>query len=486
MVAVIELDLWLHGALAARAVPMRAGRRIVIDYTDEGRAGYRGGAPILSCSLPSMNGPCPPAASRAFLEGLLPEGAALTAAASRLRGVGLDLSGAPETAWDAAALLAEYGRECAGAVVVVPAGDGPPHHGRPSEPLTDRDLTDLINGLPAAPLGSDPAREIRLSLAGAQPKLLLTRVEGRWCRPLDGYPSTHIFKPETVWPHAARNENLVLRLARDFGLSDNPAWVEQVGGRDVLIVQRYDRMTDPDGVIRRVHQEDMCQAAGLRPMDKYLIGNPGQRMAKVLREFADDPIRELTALYRQVAFRALIGDEDGHGKNYSLLLDGGDVRVAPLYDSLCTLEYAELSGKMATRIGSQSSLATVDRSALLDEAAAMGLRRSDAAHVLDSLTSAVRAGIGDLPTVFTEGWPSEHLLETVLSRSARLDAGQPLGGTDRPVHRQRTLDAVTAARARPAGAARMRAASRVEPASGSGYGTTARGCAPHNDPGIGL
>ncbi len=103
-----------------------------IEYTDSGRDGYRDGAPILSWSLPSVAASQPPAVSRVYLEGLLPEGRAL-AAAARLRGVGLDLTGAPATPGDVVALLAEYGRECAGAVTVMPADEGPPgpgHHGK--------------------------------------------------------------------------------------------------------------------------------------------------------------------------------------------------------------------------------------------------------------------------------------------------------------------------------------------------------------------
>lgn len=93
----MNIDLWLGGVLTAQAILKPGGRKVVIEYTDEGRHGYGGGAPILSCSLPSTAGPNAPTASRAFLEGLLPEGRALQTAAARLRGVELDLAGAPAT-----------------------------------------------------------------------------------------------------------------------------------------------------------------------------------------------------------------------------------------------------------------------------------------------------------------------------------------------------------------------------------------------------
>ena len=417
----MNLDIRLHGILTARAT--LKSRNVVIEYTDEGRRGYGGGAPILSCSLPALPGPNAPASSRSFLEGLLPEGRALESASARLRGVELDLAGAPATPADVVALLAEYGRDCAGAVVVVPADGEPPPIGHPSEPLSERELADLIQNLPARPLGADPPRGIRMSLGGAQDKLLLTRVEGLWCRPIDGYPSTHILKPTTVWPYSADNEALVLALSRACGLSQNDAWVEHVGNTSVLVAERYDRKIADDGTIHRLHQEDMCQAVGLRPKDKYLIGRPSHRMARVLREFADSPQREIMSVYKQVAFRAIVGDEDGHGKNYSLVLHNGTVTAAPLYDSLCTLEYPELFGKMAAKIGVQQSLAKVDRRALLDEAKSMALPERDAVHALDELAAHIRSGIDNLPGQITGSWPSERVIDTVLQRVQRLQSG---------------------------------------------------------------
>ena len=444
----MRLDLWLHGTLTAYVTPKTRGRKVVVEYTNDGSRGYVGGAPILSCSLPSGVGPCAPASSLAFLEGLLPEGRALATAAARLRGVELDGTGAPAAPSDVLALLSEYGRECAGAVVVVPAGEGPPAAGRPSAPLSDDQLANLIASLPVRPLGADPQRGIRMSLGGAQDKLLLSRVDGRWCEPVDGYPSTHILKPTTVWPHSAENEAMVLALSRECGLSNFPAWVEKVDGTSTLVVERYDRSVDADGAIRRLHQEDMCQAVGLRPKDKYLIGRPSQRMGRTLREFADAPLRELTTLYRQVAFRAVVGDEDGHGKNYSILLQDGVVTVAPLYDSLCTLDYGELSGAMGAGIGNQQTLAKVDRQALLDEAKALGIPAVEAGRILEDLTARLRAGIAKLPASLTDGWPSERVIATIETRARRLEEGEPLGGPTVTTRPRRTLDTATARRRR--------------------------------------
>lgn len=436
----MDLDLWLGGHLVARTISRDRGTKVRIVYEDHVVAEVGSEVPLLSCSLPTP-GPSAPASARAFLEGLLPEGRALETAAAQVRGVRLR-NGAPDMAADAVLLLATYGRECAGAIVAMPAGSEEPSQGRFEEVDTD-DLARLVRVLPEHPLGVDLNRDIRMSLAGAQPKLLLARIGDRWYEPVDGAPSTHILKPTGAWPYSAQNEALVMTLARNIGLTDRPVWVENVDGIGVLVAERYDRTTQADGRVDRLHQEDMCQAVGLRPIDKYDISRPSKRMAKLLRQFTDTPGTELERLFRQVAFRAIVGDEDGHGKNYSLLLNNGKVTLAPLYDCLCTLIYPELSGRMATPIGPQVTLAKVDRAALMDEAKAMGLPVTAAQECLDELCSSLRTAIDALDSLLTEGWPSEQVIGVIQARLERLESGRPLGGRAGSPRSRRTLDQAT-------------------------------------------
>jgi len=439
----MELDLWLGNRLVARTVTAARGGRVRIRFEDAVAAEYPPETALLSCSLP-IPGPGEPAKSRAFLEGLLPEGAALATAAAQVRGVRL-VNGSPESATDAVALLAEFGRECAGAVVALPAGSEPPRDGH-FEPLDEDALAMLLRQLPQHPLGTDLGRDIRMSLAGAQQKFLLAHVDGRWCQPVGGAPSTHILKPTTVWPHSAENEAMILALGRGCGLTDRAAWTEPMGGTTVLVAERYDRRV-VDGQIIRRHQEDMCQAVGIRPSAKYEIGPPSDRMARLLREFADEPRAAIATLFSQLAFRAVVGDEDGHGKNYSLLLDDGKVSLAPLYDSLCTLIYPDLTGTMATPIAAQQSLAKVDRQSLVDEGRAMGMTEAEACAALDTLAASLRTALEELGEEYTAGWPSEGVMEIVRGRVIRLESGDPLGSVAAVRRRGAgTLDSATARR----------------------------------------
>lgn len=280
-----DLELWLGGQRVARTEFRDRGRKVRIVYDSETADSYGPEVSLLSCSLPTP-GPSAPASAQAFLEGLLPEGRALEAAAARVRGVRLR-DGYPEMPADAVALIAEYGLECAGAVVVVRVGETPPERGRYRR-IDDAALTNLLTGLPARPLGTDLERGIRMSLAGAQPKLLLARFGGAWHEALDGAASTHILKPAGVWENSAENEALVMTLARAVGLTDSAAWVEQMAGQSVFVAERYDRVVRGRRV-RRLHQEDMCQALGIRPAQKYEIGRPSARMARVIRTFTASP-----------------------------------------------------------------------------------------------------------------------------------------------------------------------------------------------------
>lgn len=421
----MELDLRLGDRMVARAQERDRGRRLSIVYEPDVVAAVGDEIPLLSCSLPTP-GPSTPANARAFLEGLLPEGRALEAMAASVRGVRLE-DGAPATPRDAALLLAEYGRECAGAIVIVPAGvDYVPGQGTYRR-LDETDVGRLVRDLPTHPLGADPDREIRMSLAGAQPKLLLARFGDAWYQPFAGAPSTHILKPTVRWPESAANEALVMRLAQVVGLTPASVWVERIDGISVLVAERYDRRREATEVVR-LHQEDLCQALGIRPIEKYRIGRPSERIARLLRRLADSPSDAVRGLLRQVAFRCIVGDEDGHGKNYSVLLDSGHVNLAPLYDSICTLVYPELTGTMATPIGRQVHLAKVDSTALIEEAAAMGIPQAEADRILRALAENLRKAVTEVDAAFTEGWPSEMVIDTILARLTRLESGESMGG----------------------------------------------------------
>lgn len=431
-----DLDLWLDGELTAATRTRSKGRRTLV-YHDLVVERYGEEVPLLSCSLPTP-GPSQPARTWTFMEGLLPEGQALEAMAARVRNVRLTSAGQPESVDDVVLLLAEYGRECAGAVVAVPAGEPYEPDAGSYHSLDAAELEAIVRDLPEHPLGSDTSRGIRMSLAGAQPKFLLARFDDAWYEPIGGAASTHIIKPTMQWPNSAQNESLVMTIAKHVGLTNAATHVETIGDAVVFVAERYDRIVTGERTVRRRHQEDMCQALGIRPSKKYDIGRPSEKMARLLREQATHPMAEIRRLFEQVAFRVTVGDEDGHGKNYSLCLDRGRVTLSPMYDCLCTIIYPELSGKMGAQIGRQQNLAKVDRQALIDEAIAMGILNDEAEQILDDLATRIEGALPALPVDVTDGWNSSAVTDTIDQRVRRLRAGARLGSGARPARRRTT------------------------------------------------
>jgi serine/threonine-protein kinase HipA len=448
----MNLDVYLHGELIARTASRSRGAKFVIEYAPEMIAANAAEATVLSCSLP-LPGPSTPSAARAFLEGLLPEGGALESIAARIRGVRLAVDGiSPAEPADTIRILAEYGLECAGAVALVPAGTELPAGGE-YRPVSADNIGTLIHALPDRPLGAAADANLRMSLAGNQPKLLLARFGELWFQPVGSAASTHILKPESAWPFSADNEATVMRLARSVGLTDSASEVATFGGVRTLVAERFDRRVDTASQsVTRLHQEDMCQALGLRPREKYFIGPPSKNMARLLRSVMTADATGVRDLFLQEAFRAIAGDEDGHGKNYGLMIEGGVVRVSPLYDSLCTLLYPELSGTMAAPLGTARNLAGVALTDITAEGTACGLPETEARDLAADL--AERIIEADVPPEGIDPHTFDGVIGVIKERARRLLRSERLGapsadaqfGKRRAPHRGHagaTIDAAT-------------------------------------------
>jgi serine/threonine-protein kinase HipA len=336
-----------------------------------------------------------------FFENVLPEGPALARMAALARVRPADTYG----------ILTAFGRDCAGAIMLLPDGE-PWAQGRGGyTPMTPDDLRQMISNLDTAPLGAAPERGFRPSLPGFQRKALVGRADdGTWQLPSGDAPSTWILKPDG--PHLmAANEATCLRLAAACALEAAQAELLDVAGLAVLAVGRYDRQASPGGALPvRVHQEDGCQATATPPGMKYEErGGPRLRdLADLLRNYGDPT--GVTRLLRRTVFNMAVGNADAHAKNFSVLHDADNpaISLAPLYDVLSTiaLELTDSAGQpmradthLGQRVGGQADIRKVTAASLTDEAVSWGIRRRTASSVvaetLDRILSAIPETPGD-------------------------------------------------------------------------------------------
>lgn len=244
-------------------------------------------------------------------------------------------------------LLTAIGRDCVGAVQLLPDGQPPVGFDRiEAEPLTDAGIERLITASlsGARVLGQTEEGDFRISIAGAQEKTALLFHRGRWCRPLGATPTTHIFKlPLGLIGHlqvdmqdSVENEWLCSRLMRAFDLNTAKCEILQFGDRKVLSVERFDRAPQEGDWIARLPQEDFCQALGLPSSKKYESdGGLGMRdLIRVLDTSARAMDDKRAFVKSQILFW-LLAATDGHGKNFSLFHErGGTYRLTPFYDVL--------------------------------------------------------------------------------------------------------------------------------------------------------
>jgi serine/threonine-protein kinase HipA len=405
MAAVDRLGVWLEG-LHVADLEQRHWPEIRCRYTEAALERWPRNSPLLSCSLPLGERPLD---ALAFCKGLLPEGQALQAMAAAA-GVAVNAT---------LDLLGRYGRDVAGALVI--GKDEPAERRFGVEPYDEQSLAAAVEAVEEFPLGARDDSE--LSLAGLQDKLLLVRLEGGgWGRPLGGRPSTHILKVDDPWhPGLVEAEALCLTLAQAVGLTTIEPELVTVAGRACLIVPRFDREELGDGRVRRLHQEDLCQALGIDPEDgrgraKYESGGgPSLRdAARVLDAYAADPPEQLDRLVAATTFTVLIGNADAHGKNLALLHPTPEtVALAPLYDTVPTGLWPSLRTDAAMAIGGQVALADVTLGDIAREARAWSHSPERARSVATATAEAILAAIE------SEAIPSESDVGAFAAERAR-------------------------------------------------------------------
>lgn len=295
----------------------------------------------LSLSLPFTpgNGPHKGEAVRFYFQNLLPDKEQILERIARRYKVG---------ATDPNALLREIGRDCVGALQILPAGEAPPEEpDMQYEVLSEADVARLVRAVVSPTQFGDGGlddEDFRISIAGAQEKTALLYWAGQWCRPLGATPTSHILKlplglignMQIDMRHSVENEWLCSKLVAAFGIPIAHCDMLRFEDQKVLAVERFDRSVWKEKVLVRIPQEDMCQASGVSPILKYESdGGPGiETIMDLLASSKKARTDRFQFFMAQLLFWMLCAT-DGHAKNFSIFLrPQGVFEMTPLYDVL--------------------------------------------------------------------------------------------------------------------------------------------------------
>lgn len=328
-----RLTLWMNG-IAVGAWEIDSAGRHILAY-DEGWLQSERGRPV------SLSMPLRPAAAysgdvvRNFFENLLPDNRLIR---ERLQA---RFHARSTSAQD---LLAEIGRDCVGALAILPEGEFPDGFDRiEGVPLTEVQVEQALERVTVDGRHGDED-DFRISIAGAQEKTAFLWSGGRWMRPTGATPTTHIFKlPLGVPPSgidlttSVENEWLCARILAAYGVPVALGDIARFGERTVLVVPRFDRHPSSDGRwLLRLPQEDFAQVCGVGPDAKYEAdGGPG--IASILERLlgSTQAAADRLDFFRTQVLFWMLAAIDGHAKNFSVFIEPrGHFRLTPRYDVL--------------------------------------------------------------------------------------------------------------------------------------------------------
>lgn len=347
----LKLDVYLEGKSEALGSLSRADDgSVCFSYTTDDLPHP------LSLSLPVREEPFGDDAARGFFDNLLFENATREQVRARY---GLEDN-------DIVSLLYHLGKDCPGAVSVVPEGEAPGKQpgdlGSDYDALSTDDVAEIVRSLRDHRRMPDSTGDPS-PLAGVQGKVALTQLpDGRFSLPKHGTgaPTTHVLKvPRAGEFRLIDHEHKLMQIAAS--ISRQPVAETQIIGDDDdlsmrgLLITRYDRQVE-SCMVHRIHQEDFCQALGLSQFLKYQRNGSPERcfsaraVGDILRQ-TNVPGINRRAFLEATILNLLLGNTDNHAKNHSLLYVEYEPCLAPLYDIVPTITDAQVTHQLSFDIG---------------------------------------------------------------------------------------------------------------------------------------
>ena len=344
-------------------------------------------------------------------------------------------------------LLVELGRDCVGAIQLLLPDDSPDVKTISFKRLSDNNVATILRNASAAHSldYQDEPDDLRLSLAGAQEKTALLWHEGQWCRPTGATPTSHIFKlplglvgnMKANMLNSVENEWLCSKIVAAFGLAVAHCDIAQFEDQKVLIVERFDRKLAVDkSWILRLPQEDLCQAKGLSPLNKYQSdGGLGITDCMKILDGASDSVGDKSIFFKAQIIFYLLMATDGYSKNFSIYHhSSGRYALTPLYDILSVHPIIGSKNnqvpvqkvKMAMSVkGSKNyyRIEQIQRRHFINQATIVGIPADEAEQLITEITEAAEHVVRTIYKQLPKTYPlalADKILKGMLKQSQKL------------------------------------------------------------------
>ncbi|MGH8336642.1 MAG: type II toxin-antitoxin system HipA family toxin, partial [Gammaproteobacteria bacterium] len=226
----------------------------------------------------------------------------------------------------------------------------------------------------------DQALQHGSSLGGARPKALIDDGDKKYIAKFSATNDLY---------NVVKAEFVAMRLAERVGLAVAPVKLTQALGKEVLLIERFDRAANSGSWSRR----GIVSALTLLDLDETEARYASyEELATIIRHRFDDPVETLAELFARIVFNILCGNTDDHARNHAAFWDGKSLRLTPAYD-LCPQgrtggEATQAMLILGNRRMSQLSLCLEAASVfLLDDARAHTIIAQQVASIKDQWTA---------------------------------------------------------------------------------------------------
>ena len=224
----------------------------------------------------------------------------------------------------------------------------------------------------------DEALHHGTAIGGARPKALITSEQRKYVAK---------FSSSTDSTNQVKAEFATMRLAARLGLDVAPVRLMQIAGKDVLLVERFDRHRTEEGWTRR----EILSALTLLELDEMQARYSGyDLLAEMVRHKFAAPRRTLRELFARMTYNILCGNTDDHARNHAAIWDGRELTLSPAYD-LCPQIRAGGQASQAMRIIGDANASTLKL--CLEAASIFGLSTTDAEDMIIAQIAVIRSNL---------------------------------------------------------------------------------------------